>query len=72
MRGLKKKDNATRDGYQLYHNFIRPHEALTCKLSEACKITIEGDNKWKTIIQNASHPMTVNMKKKTGKISHGT
>ncbi|MGA3061260.1 MAG: DDE-type integrase/transposase/recombinase [Candidatus Bathyarchaeia archaeon] len=55
MRGLKKEDTATLKGYQLYHNYIRPHEALDGKTpSEACGIKIEGQNKWKTIIQNAS------------------
>ena len=55
MRGLKKEDTATLKGYQLYHNFIRPHEALDGKTpAEACGITIEGENKWKTLIENAS------------------
>jgi putative transposase len=55
MRGLKTKDTAILQGYQLYHNFIRPHMALDGKTpSEACGITIEGENKWKTLIQNAS------------------
>jgi hypothetical protein len=44
-----------RECYQLYHNFIRPHETLDGKTpSEACGITIEGKNKWKTLIENAS------------------
>jgi transposase-like protein len=55
MRGLKTKDTAILQGYQLYHNYIRPHEALDGKTpSEACGITIEGQNKWKTLIENAS------------------
>lgn len=42
-------------GYQLFHNFIRPHSALKGKTpSEACGITITGKNKWKTLIENAS------------------
>jgi hypothetical protein len=42
-------------GYQLYHNYIRPHEALDGKTqAEASGITIEGKNKWITLIQNAS------------------
>ena len=54
-RALKKEDTATLKGYQLYHNFIRPHEALDGKTPiEACGITIEGKNKWITLIQNAS------------------
>jgi putative transposase len=55
MRGLKTKDTAILQGIQLFHNYIRPHEALNGKTpSEACGITIEGKNKWKTLIQNAS------------------
>ncbi len=55
MRGLKRKRTQILQGYQLYHNFIRPHEALNGKTpSEACGISIEGKNKWKTLIQNAS------------------
>ncbi len=55
MRGLKTTDTAILQGYQLFHNYIRPHEALDGKTpSEACGITIGGENKWKTLIQNAS------------------
>jgi len=55
MRGIKTKDTAILQGYQLFHNYIRPHEALEGKTpSEACGITIEGKNKWLTLIQNAS------------------
>jgi putative transposase len=55
MRGLKTKDTAILQGYQLFHNYIRPHEALDGKTpAEACGITIEGQNKWVTLIQNAS------------------
>ncbi len=28
MRGLKKKDTEVLKGYQIYHNYFRPHEAL--------------------------------------------
>jgi len=46
---------ATFKRYQLYHNIIRPHEALDGKtLAEACGIQIQGENKWKTLIENAS------------------
>ena len=55
MRGLKINDTPILQGYQLFHNYIRPHEALDGKTpSEACGITIEGKNKWLTLIQNAS------------------
>lgn len=54
VRGLKKKDSVMFDGYQIYHNYIRPHMALDNKTpSEVCGIEIQGDNKWLTLIQNA-------------------
>jgi putative transposase len=54
MRGLKTKDTAILQGYQLYHNFIREHQALNGKTpAEACGIKVEGKNKWRTLIENA-------------------
>ena len=53
MRGLKIKETPILKGYQLYHNYIRPHEALGGKTpAEACGIKVEGENKWLTLIQN--------------------
>lgn len=55
MRGLKRTDTPILKGYQLYHNFIRPHEALNGKTpADLAGIKVEGENKWLTIIQNAS------------------
>ena len=55
MRGLKKPDTPILTGYQLFHNYIRPHMGLEGKTpSEVAGIKIEGDNKWITLIQNAS------------------
>lgn len=55
MRGLKRKRTPILTGYQIFHNYIRPHEGLDGKTpSEACGITIEGNNKWKNLIENAS------------------
>jgi putative transposase len=55
MRGLKKVDTPILKGYQIFRNYIRPHEGLEGRTpSEACGITIEGKNKWITLIQNAS------------------
>lgn len=55
MRELKKIDTTVLPGYQLYHNYIRPHEGLDGKTpAEKCGIKIEGDNKWKTLIENAT------------------
>jgi transposase-like protein len=59
MRGLKINDTPILQGYQIFHNYIRPHEGLNGKTpSEACGITIEGENKWLTLIQNASNSKT--------------
>ncbi len=55
MRGLKKSDTPVLKGYQIFHNYIRPHGGLKGKTpAEACGIKIEGENKWLTLIQNAS------------------
>jgi transposase-like protein len=58
VRGIKKKDSAIIDGYQLYHNYIREHMALNGKTpADKAGIIIEGNNKWKTIIENSAHLM---------------
>jgi transposase-like protein len=55
MRGLKKNDTPVLCGYQIFHNYIRPHEGLNGKTpAEACGIEVIGNNKWLTLIQNAS------------------
>ena len=55
-RGLKREDSAILTGLRLYHNHVRPHQGLPGKATpgEAAGIRIEGDNKWKTMIQNAA------------------
>ena len=55
VRGIKKEDTAIIDGYQIYHNYVRPHMGLNGKTpAEACGIDVQGENKWRTMIQNAS------------------
>jgi transposase-like protein len=55
MRGLKKSDTPILKGYQIYHNYVRPHQGLNGKTpAEACGIEIKGDDKWKTLIENSS------------------
>jgi transposase-like protein len=55
MRSLKKADSPILSGYQLFHNYIRPHMGLDGKTpAEMAGIKIDGENKWLTIIQNAS------------------
>lgn len=55
MRGVKKIDTPILTGYQQYHNYFRPHEGLAGKTpADIAGIKIEGNNKWITVIQNAS------------------
>jgi hypothetical protein len=55
MRGLKIQNTSVLPGYQIYHNFFRPHEGLDGKTpAEKCGIVIEGEDKWKTVIENAT------------------
>ena len=55
MRGLEKIDTPILTGYQIYHNYVRPHDGLEGKTpAEAAGIEVRGQNKWFTIIQNAS------------------
>ena len=55
FRGLKKDDSSAVAGIKLYHNYIRPHMSLDGDTpASRAGIEIKGDNKWLTIIQNAS------------------
>ena len=55
MRTLKRTDSPILSGYQIYHNYIRPHEALDGKTpAELAGIQVKGKDKWFTLIQNAS------------------
>jgi transposase-like protein len=55
MRGLKKPDTPILKGYRLYHNYIRQHQGLDNQTpADKAGIKIEGENKWITLIQNAS------------------
>lgn len=54
IRGLKRMDTPILKGVLIYHNFVRPHEALDGQTpSESAGIKIEGENKWIALIQNA-------------------
>jgi putative transposase len=54
MRGLKKNDTPILTGYQIFHNYVRPHMGLNGQTpAERCGIKIEGEDKWLTLIQNA-------------------
>jgi len=57
VRGLDNEDSAKTSvvGMRIYYNFTRPHQGLKGKTpAETCGITIRGNNKWITLIQNAS------------------
>ena len=55
MRSLKRDDSSIIAGMQIHHNFIRGHMGINGMTpAEASGIKIEGDNKWITLIQNAS------------------
>ena len=55
VRGVKKSESPLIEGYQIYHNYVRPHMALNGKTpADEAGITIKGENKWITLIQNAS------------------
>jgi transposase-like protein len=56
MRTLEKSDSPILEGYEIFHNYIRPHMALKGKTpAEMAGIKVKGENKWITIIQNASN-----------------
>jgi hypothetical protein len=55
MRTLEKSNTPILTGMQIFHNYIRPHEALKGRTpAEVAGIKVEGGNKWLTFIQNAS------------------
>jgi len=42
-------------GLQIYHNYVRPHMALDGETpADKAGIHVRGENKWLTLIQNAS------------------
>jgi len=55
VRGVKKADSPLLTGYQIYHNYVRPHMALDGQTpAEKAGIQVKGQDKWLTLIQNAS------------------
>lgn len=44
-----------KDHHQIYHNYVRPHMSLDGQTpADKAGIMIKGNNKWLTLIQNAS------------------
>ena len=56
MRGVKSIQSPVFKGAQIFHNYTRPDMALEGEQTpaEACGIIVNGENRWKTLIQNAS------------------
>jgi transposase-like protein len=55
VRGVKKPDSPLIGGYQIFHNYVRPHMALDGRTpADLAGIEVQGANKWVTLIQNAS------------------
>ena len=55
MRTLEKTDTPILSGMQIFHNFIRPHETLKGRTpADVAGIQVKGENKWLTLIQNAT------------------
>ena len=54
MSSLKVDSTPIVEGHRLFYNFIKPHEALNGETpSEEAGISIEGDNKWESLMRNA-------------------
>lgn len=55
FRGLKKFDTPIIAGMRIYYNYIKKHSSIdNMTPAEQSKILVEGKNRWKTLIQNAS------------------
>jgi len=55
MRTLQRAATPILSCMRIYHNFGKPHMALNVKApAEVAAVKVEGENKWPTVIQNAS------------------
>jgi len=55
MRSLKRDDTPILEGYRIFHNHVRPDMALDHKTpGQMARIEVRGEDKWLTLIQNAS------------------
>ena len=63
-RNLKKLDSPILTGLQIYHNYVRSHMGLDGKTpADLAGIQVEAENKWLTLIQNASKKNDLGSKK---------
>jgi transposase-like protein len=69
VRGVKKPDSPLIGGYQIFHNYVRPHMALDGRTpADLAGIEVLGENKWVTIIQNASRVPSLDRKRGVPKV----
>jgi transposase-like protein len=62
-RNLKKDDSPILTGMQIYHNYVRGHMGLNRKTpADLAGIQINGEDKWLTLIQNASQKRAASRK----------
>ena len=55
FRGHKKMDTAVLGGMRVHYNFTKKHPGIDGAMpAEASLIEVDGKNRWKAIIQNAS------------------
>jgi transposase-like protein len=67
VRGIKKSESPLIEGYQIYHNYVRPHMALDNRTpADLAGIEIHGENKWLTLIQNATKKGSANLHHQRG------
>ena len=63
VRGVKKPDSPLIEGYQIFHNYIRPHLALDGRTpASVAGIEVLGEDKWRTLIEAASRVPKSNTK----------
>ncbi|MEM3192881.1 MAG: hypothetical protein QXV17_05670 [Candidatus Micrarchaeaceae archaeon] len=54
---MKIDNSPTVTGYEVYHNYVKPHMGLKGKTPpNVAGKEVHGKNKWKIIIENASIP----------------
>jgi transposase-like protein len=55
MRSLKREDTPILTGMRIFHNYLRPNQGIGDQTpSQLAGIQVNGENKWMTLIQNAS------------------
>ena len=55
MRGFDQEHGCQTlmDGFRVHYNLVKTHQSLGCTPTEQAGITIEGDNKWETLMKTS-------------------